>query len=323
MNLSLEGNTFWREFQDTYLQLPYNWEFKVPQKKVFEWEDWELIIYSHSFSRGEVFYIEILPNDIRLLKDTTHKLFYQTISKEIPLNQKSYGFNAVYVFPPEILTSQNQIIWEKIYHHRSTTKVISFMVQIQKYPMSEQAIIIQKKTLPEAEAKELKERIEKEKEIKKFAFLEPLPFYINHRLSHPRDYHQITSEWYKYRKIQYYEILGGGKKFYKPYYSIHKGVDLKGKEGDVVYAIADGKVVISREMYYEGNFIVINHGNQIYSGYMHLKDIFVLENSYVKAGMEIGTVGSTGLSTAPHLHYSLWIDGYSADPLSILNLPIR
>ncbi len=323
INFSLKSNTFWREFQNTYVQLPYNWEFKEPQIKVFDWEDWKLILYSNSFSRGEVLYIEILPNDLKLLKDTRHKLFYITISKEIPINQKSYGWNSIYIFPPDLTTQQNEILWEKHYNNYTDYKRISFLVHIRKYPDSDQPIYIQKRTISKEEQKELQERIKNEKEIKKLIFSELIPFCITNKLSYPRDYHKITSEWYKYRKIQYYEILNGKKIFYKPFYTIHKGIDLKGNEGDVVFAIADGKVVLSREMYYEGNFIVINHGNMIYSGYMHLKDRYVVENTYVRAGLEIGTVGSTGMSTGPHLHYSLWIDKYSADPLSIFNLPIR
>jgi Membrane proteins related to metalloendopeptidases len=90
-----------------------------------------------------------------------------------------------------------------------------------------------------------------------------------------------------------------------------------------VYALADGKIVLSAEMYYEGNFILINHGNKIFSGYMHLNERYYPENTYVKAGIAIGTVGATGLAIGSHLHFSIWIDGFVADPLSIYSLPIR
>ncbi|GIX42431.1 MAG: hypothetical protein KatS3mg129_2164 [Leptospiraceae bacterium] len=146
---------------------------------------------------------------------------------------------------------------------------------------------------------------------------------ITNKLSHPRDFHYITSEWYKTRFNQFYQIVNRKKVFFKPYKSLHKGLDLRGNIGDIVYAIADGKIVISEHFYYEGNFILINHGNKIFSGYMHLNERFYPENTYIKAGIPIGTVGKTGMVTGAHLHFAIWIDGFTANPLSIFSLPIK
>lgn len=328
INFSLIGNTFWNKINQTFIQLPTNWQVENPESKIFDFENWKLIIYSKSFSRGEVFYIEILSNSLKdinfqSIKEESHFLYYKTIKKIIPLNKKNFGFNAIYVFPPDIEISLNEIEWKILSSQGEKMKTIQIPIKIRKYPVADNVILLEKKKIPKEKEKEIIERINKEKEVKKIVFSEELPLLIINQLSHPRDFHQITSDWYKKRFIQYFEFQNFKKVFYKPFVNIHKGVDLKGTEGDIVFALSEGKVVLSEEMYYEGNFIVINHGNKIFSGYMHLKEMLVSKNTFIKAGVPIGYVGSTGLSTAPHLHFSLWIDGYSSDPLSILYLPIR
>jgi murein DD-endopeptidase len=65
-------------------------------------------------------------------------------------------------------------------------------------------------------------------------------------------------------------------------------------------SIADGSVVLAEKMYYEGNFRVIDHGNKVFSHYMHYDTIFVKNGQFVKGGDKIGTVGCTGVSTGPH-----------------------
>ncbi|MFN3604875.1 MAG: M23 family metallopeptidase [Leptonema sp. (in: bacteria)] len=305
------------------MQIPQNWKFETANYKIFDWDDWKCIVQSKSFSRGEAFYVEILPNNLKELKEVSSTLFYKTIGREIPINKKPYGFNGIYVFPPDIEVSYQELEWKIIQNKKVKTKRIFFPIHIRSYPISKNIIQLEKLRITKEEEENLKKRIQEEKELKRMAFVEVLPLLINQKISHPRDYHFVTSEWYKKRLIQYYEYVNNQKIFYKPKFHIHYGVDLKGQEGDVVYALADGKVVLSKELYFEGNYIIINHGSKIFSGYMHLKERFVPEGSMVVAGIPIGKVGSTGFSTAPHLHFSLWIDGYSVDPLSILYLPLR
>jgi len=327
LNSFLWANTIWIERNQTFIQVPINWTPTKPQEKVFYFDQWKLIIYCKSFSRGEIFYIEILPKDDSpnvVLKDYTHQVYYKTIERNIPLNQKSFGYNGIYVFPPELKEPKNKFIW--IIQNPNKEKIqkeIELNIYLREFPYSDTPLIFEKKILPPEKQKELDERIKKEREIKKIAFSENLPNLFSNRLSHPRDFHYITSEWYKTRIHQYYQIINKKKIFSQPYKSIHKGLDLKGNTGDIVYALADGKIVLSAEMYYEGNFILINHGNKIFSGYMHLNERYYPENTYVKAGIPIGTVGATGLAIGSHLHFSVWIDGIVADPLSIYSLPIR
>jgi murein DD-endopeptidase MepM/ murein hydrolase activator NlpD len=87
--------------------------------------------------------------------------------------------------------------------------------------------------------------------------------------------------------------------------------------------MAAGKVVLSQPMHYQGNFVIIDHGQKKYSYYMHLHKLLSEEGDMVKAGEQIGEVGSTGGSTAPHLHVSFLINNVHVDPLSLLSLPVR
>jgi len=105
--------------------------------------------------------------------------------------------------------------------------------------------------------------------------------------------------------------------------SIHWGVDFRGKKGDPVFASLSGKVVISRELYYTGKTVVIDHGLGLYSLYAHLSRLNVKEGDFVRKGEEIGRVGSTGRSTGPHLHFGIYLDDVKVDPLLAFKLRMR
>lgn len=98
----------------------------------------------------------------------------------------------------------------------------------------------------------------------------------------------------------------------------HGGVDYRGKAGTPIYAINDGTVVLAQSMYFEGNFTIIDHGNKIFSFYMHQSKILVKPGQKVKRGEKIGLIGSTGMSTGPHLHLGVKVDDTLVHPLSLL-----
>ena len=95
----------------------------------------------------------------------------------------------------------------------------------------------------------------------------------------------------------------------------HWGIDIKGRAGAAVGAMSGGVV---KSVYFDtvyGNVIIIDHGEGIFSLYMHLQKQNVKEGDIVERGTVIGTVGSTGYSTAPHLHLSLKVNSISVDPI--------
>jgi murein DD-endopeptidase MepM/ murein hydrolase activator NlpD len=106
-------------------------------------------------------------------------------------------------------------------------------------------------------------------------------------------------------------------KFAKDYY--HRGVDYAGANGSPVTAPASGRVAlvgkVSQGFRVHGNVVGIDHGQGVTSIFMHLSRINVKEGDLVKAGQLIGGIGSTGASTGPHLHWGLYVNGQSVDPV--------
>jgi murein DD-endopeptidase MepM/ murein hydrolase activator NlpD len=85
--------------------------------------------------------------------------------------------------------------------------------------------------------------------------------------------------------------------------AMHRGVDLRGRTGDPVYAVAQGRVVLSTYNKYAGNKVAIKHRDGSRSYYFHLQKRGVKVGDWVKAHQIIGNVGSTGRVTGPHLHF--------------------
>ena len=103
----------------------------------------------------------------------------------------------------------------------------------------------------------------------------------------------------------------------------HKGVDIAAPEGQKVTAASEGIVVTTGSDNHSGNFVILNHGDNITSVYAHLSTITVSENDKVKKGTQIGTVGSSGVSTGPHVHFEIRINNESINPLSFVDFKER
>ncbi|SIN59529.1 Murein DD-endopeptidase MepM and murein hydrolase activator NlpD, contain LysM domain [Parasphingorhabdus marina DSM 22363] len=98
----------------------------------------------------------------------------------------------------------------------------------------------------------------------------------------------------------------------------HKGIDMAGPVGTPIYATADGIVGRSQWVRGYGNYIEINHGNEIQTRYGHMSRLNVKANARVKAGDLIGFMGSTGRSTGSHLHYEVRIAGQAVNPMPFM-----
>ncbi len=98
-------------------------------------------------------------------------------------------------------------------------------------------------------------------------------------------------------------------------YSFHTGADFAAPVGTPVIAPADGVVVDTGLLDIRGFTTIIDHGWGVYSGYWHQSSILVEPGDTVTAGQQIGTIGNSGLSTASHLHWELWVGGVQVDPL--------
>jgi murein DD-endopeptidase MepM/ murein hydrolase activator NlpD len=100
----------------------------------------------------------------------------------------------------------------------------------------------------------------------------------------------------------------------------HTGQDFAAPSGTPVYAAADGVVTIEHPSW-AGNLVRIDHGGGVETLYGHLLRVDVVDGQTVTAGEPIAAVGSEGNSTGPHLHFEVRLDGYTVDPVQVLDVP--
>jgi murein DD-endopeptidase MepM/ murein hydrolase activator NlpD len=102
--------------------------------------------------------------------------------------------------------------------------------------------------------------------------------------------------------------------------SVHRGMDFRGKKGTPVRAINDGTVVLTDDLFFGGNTLVVDHGMGLYSIYMHLSRFNAEKGEKVSAEKVIGFIGSSGRATGPHLHMSVKLGGISVNPESLFKI---
>jgi len=98
----------------------------------------------------------------------------------------------------------------------------------------------------------------------------------------------------------------------------HLGVDLRALENTSVYSVNEGRVVATLNLSNYGKTVIIDHGLDIFSMYLHLEEFKVFEGQIVKKGQIIGLSGDTGYVTAPHLHFSMRVGGARVDPIAFI-----
>jgi murein DD-endopeptidase MepM/ murein hydrolase activator NlpD len=102
--------------------------------------------------------------------------------------------------------------------------------------------------------------------------------------------------------------------------SRHSGLDIGAPAGTPVKAANSGRVTLTGLLHSPGNTVIIDHGLNLFSCYYHLEKILVSEGDLVERGRIIGTVGSTGFSTGPHLHWTMSIGTTAINPWLILEV---
>ncbi len=122
--------------------------------------------------------------------------------------------------------------------------------------------------------------------------------------------------------LSYTQVGAGVGVKTNPFYTTnarHNGVDLIVAQGTPVLAAADGTVSsVVRSRKGDGNTVTIRHAGTYFTRYAHLQEISVQQGQSVRRGREIGTAGMSGNSYAPHLHYEVWRDTLSLDPLNFI-----
>ncbi len=104
--------------------------------------------------------------------------------------------------------------------------------------------------------------------------------------------------------------------------SVHRGMDFRGKTGTPVKAINMGTAVLSKDLFFGGNTLIVDHGMGLFSVYMHLSKINVSNGEKVLKGDVVGLVGMSGRATGPHLHLSVKLKGVSINPDALFKLKL-
>lgn len=101
------------------------------------------------------------------------------------------------------------------------------------------------------------------------------------------------------------------------YSRMHQGVDFGARYGSPIYAAASGKVAYAAPHGGHGNYVKLMHNKELATAYAHMSKFAVKAGQSVSQGQVIGYVGSTGVSTGPHLHYEVWLRGKAVNPVQL------
>jgi len=118
------------------------------------------------------------------------------------------------------------------------------------------------------------------------------------------------------------DVFGTQRTFNGQVQSTHQGLDYAVPQGTPVAALNSGTVLVARPMFFEGDCVVLDHGQGLLTIYMHLSEFKVKEDEHVTRGEIIGLSGGTGRATGPHLHVAVRWEGMYLDPAILLKLSV-
>ncbi len=153
-------------------------------------------------------------------------------------------------------------------------------------------------------------RVAQEKEMKAAAYSKTSPHALwSGPFAKPLD--SVVTEAFGVRRI-----------FNADLHRDHLGVDFRAAPGTPVLAANSGTVLLARELFYEGNCVILDHGQGLVTIYMHFSKLAVKEGDHVEHLQKLGESGATGRVTGPHLHVSLQWKGVPLDLLSLTDLKL-
>jgi murein DD-endopeptidase MepM/ murein hydrolase activator NlpD len=123
-------------------------------------------------------------------------------------------------------------------------------------------------------------------------------------------------------KAEISDVFGVQRVFNGAVQSTHQGLDYRAHTGTPVNAVNRGTVILARSLFFEGNCVVIDHGQGLLTLYLHLSYIGIKEGEQVGKGQQIGLSGGTGRATGPHLHLAVRWQGVYLDPAALLALRV-
>ncbi len=224
------------------------------------------------------------------------ELYYH--GHRVAVRKKGNQYEAVIGIPLNAKKKQ-QIVMQK----KPVKKIYTFNIKPKTYKVQRLTIKNKRKVTPLAIDKE---RIESENQ----------------------DFNQTIAHWQEGKPFEqtfippirgYITSTFGLKRIYnnKPR-SPHTALDIAAPTGRPIKATASGQVINVHHRFFTGNTVIIDHGQGVMSLYAHLNSIKVKNGQQVAQGDIIGTVGKTGRVTGPHLHWALYLNQTSVDPLSFV-----
>jgi hypothetical protein len=123
-------------------------------------------------------------------------------------------------------------------------------------------------------------------------------------------------------KAEISDVFGARRVFNGKTQGLHMGLDFRVPTGTPVAAMNSGTVLLARPLYFEGNLVVLDHGQGLLTLYLHLSEFKVKEGDVVKRGDVIGLSGGTGRATGPHLHVAVRWQGVNLDPQRMMQLQL-
>jgi len=118
------------------------------------------------------------------------------------------------------------------------------------------------------------------------------------------------------------EVFGVNRVFNGELQTRHQGVDYRAARGTRIVAANSGRVVLARPLFFEGKCVILDHGEGLFTLYMHFSRLRVKEGQKVARGQLLGLSGATGRVTGPHFHLSVRWEGSYLDPVKLLQLKL-
>ena len=157
-------------------------------------------------------------------------------------------------------------------------------------------------------SKEELERIAQDKAIKEAFFSQVTPE------------QEWSGEFLAPVKARVSDVFGTTRTFNGKVQSVHQGLDYAVPAGTPVAALNSGTVLLARSLFFEGNCVVLDHGQGLLTLYLHFSEIKVKEGEQVTGGQILGLSGGSGRATGPHLHIAVRWQGVYLDPATLLAL---
>jgi murein DD-endopeptidase MepM/ murein hydrolase activator NlpD len=231
-----------------------------------------------------------LGHDIAFSFDASHKIWFALAGVSQDTKPGSYSLEL------HAGTSSNQTLsFEK-----------KIRVERQRYPR----VLLKVPTRYTAPSPEDQRQIEQDKALKSEAFK---------ILSADREW---QGSFERPVKAEISDVFGVERVFNGSVQSTHQGLDFRVPIGTAVAAVNRGRVILARSLFFEGNCVVIDHGQGLLTLYLHLSKFLVKEGDEVEKGHEIGLSGGTGRATGPHLHLAVRWQGVYLNPQTLLKLSL-